>query len=151
MAYEVRTERVDARPLASVRSSAPRAQLGAEIRRLLDQVWPAIREQGVRPGQNVVVYHGVRDVALLIEAGVETLTAFADHGPVRRSATPDGEVATTTHLGDYSGMAPAYAALEEWCSANGRRPSAISWEVYGDWEEDPAKLRTDIYFLLTPR
>jgi hypothetical protein len=26
----------------------------------------------------------------------------------------------------------------------------VSWEVYGDWEDDPAKLRTDIYFLLRP-
>jgi hypothetical protein len=26
--------------------------------------------------------------------------------------------------------------------------AGTSWDVYGDWEEDPAKRRTDVYFLL---
>jgi effector-binding domain-containing protein len=59
-------------------------------------------------------------------------------------------VATTAHFGDYAKMAPAYAALEQWWTRNGRRPAGVSWEVYGDWDDDPAKVRTDIYFLLRP-
>jgi Metal binding domain of Ada len=34
--------------------------------------------------------------------------------------------------------------------AAGRQRAGTSWEVYGDWEEDPAKRRTDVYFLLEP-
>lgn len=45
-------------------------------------------------------------------------------------------------------MAPAYAALEQWCKDNGRRPAGVSWEVYGDWDDDPVRRRTDVYFLL---
>jgi hypothetical protein len=45
-------------------------------------------------------------------------------------------------------MAPAYAALEQWFRETGRRPAGVSWEVYGDWDDDPAKRRTDVYFLL---
>ena len=41
-------------------------------------------------------------------------------------------------------------ATEQWCSENGRRPAGVNWEVYGDWDDDPAKRRTDIYFLLEP-
>jgi effector-binding domain-containing protein len=59
-------------------------------------------------------------------------------------------VATTAHFGDYAQMAGAYAALEQWWTGNGRRPAGVSWEVYGDWDDDPAKVRTDIYFLLRP-
>jgi hypothetical protein len=45
-------------------------------------------------------------------------------------------------------MAGAYAALEQWCRDNGRRSAVVNWEVYGDWDDDPAKRRTDVYFLL---
>lgn len=70
---------------------------------------------------------------------------------MRRTATPAGEVATVAYFGDYAEMASGYAALDEWCAANGRRRAGVSWEVYGDWNDDPAKLRTDIYTLLVPR
>ena len=150
MEYEVRTERVDPGPLASIRGTALREQLGDEIRRLLGTVWSELREQGVRTGHSVVVYHGVDGLGLLIETGVQIFTAFTDRDDIRSSATPAGEIVTTAHFGEYSAMAPAYAALERWCRENGRRPSGVSWEVYGDWDEDPAKVRTDIVFLLAP-
>ena len=47
-------------------------------------------------------------------------------------------------------MDGAYAALTQWCADSKRRTAGVSWEVYGDWEDDPAKRRTDIYFLLQP-
>jgi effector-binding domain-containing protein len=71
-------------------------------------------------------------------------------GEIQPVSTPAGEVATTAHFGDYAQMAPAYDALEQWWTGSGRRPAGVSWEVYGDWDDDPAKVRTDIYFLLRP-
>jgi effector-binding domain-containing protein len=85
---------------------------------------------------------------MTIEAGVEILSAFDETELVRHSATPAGEAATTTHWGDYSQMRPAYQALEDWSRETGRTFAGVSWEVYGHWSDDPAKLRTDIYFLL---
>lgn len=146
--YEVRVERAAQRALASVRASVDRSRLGAEIIRLLNLVWPVLREQGVRTGHNVVVYHGGDTATLAVEAGVETFSDFEDRGEVRRSATPAGEIATTAHHGEYSEMQGAYQALERWCRDNGRRRSGVSWEVYGDWDDDPTKRRTDIVFLL---
>jgi effector-binding domain-containing protein len=148
MRYEVRTEQADPRALAAVRATTTPRQLSADIVRLLDLVWPVLREQGVRAGHNVVVYQGGPDGTLTIEAGVETLTEFSERGQVRPMSTPSGDVVTTSHYGEYSDMAPAYAALEQWISASGRRAAGVTWEVYGDWEDDPAKRRTDIYFLL---
>jgi effector-binding domain-containing protein len=148
--YEVRTEHVGPQPLASIRGTALQQQLGDEIRRLLGLVWAELREQRVRTGHSVVVYHGAENGRLLIEVGVQTFSAFTDRGDIRSSATPVGEIATTAHFGDYSAMAPAYEALGRWCRENGRRPSGVSWEVYGDWDDDPAKVRTDIVFLLAP-
>ncbi len=150
MMYEVRSEPAEARRLASIRSTTARRELGAEIIRLLDVIWPAVREQGVRTGHNVVVYHGAGRGVLAIEVGVETFTEFAERGAVGTGSTPEGEVATTAHFGEYSEMAGAYAALERWCVAHGRTPSGVSWEVYGDWEDDPTRRRTDIHVLLEP-
>jgi effector-binding domain-containing protein len=151
MGYAVRTEHADARTMAAIRSQTSQANLGSEIVRLLDVVWPVLREQGgARPDHNVVVYHGVTGGLLTIDVGVELLGSFVPHGDVRLAATPAGEVATTTHVGAYSDMGAAYSALDQWCSANERRPAGVNWEVYGDWEDDPAKLRTDVFFLLEP-
>lgn len=150
MTYEVRVERAESRPLAAVRGTATRQRLGTEIVRLLDLVWPVVREQGVRTGHNVVVYSGAHGDELTIDAGVEVFTDCTPLGPVRMVSTPAGEVAVATHLGDYAQMGGAYAALDRWCRATGRRRAGVQWEVYGDWDEDPARLRTDVYYLLEP-
>jgi effector-binding domain-containing protein len=148
MDYEVRVEEAAARPLAAVRGTASRANLGSTILRLLDEVWPVLRSQKVRTDHNVVLY---LDGVMTIEAGVEVSGEFQEVGEVRRSTTPAGEVATTTHFGEYSDLAGAYAALDGWCEATGRRKQGPSWEVYGDWEEDPRLRRTDVFYLLRAR
>ncbi len=148
MAYDVRAERADPRPLAAIRATTTHQQLSTDIIRLLDKVWPVLREQQVRTGHNVVIYHGRSGQGLTVDVGVEALTDFDSRDEIRRTSTPSGDVATTAHYGEYSEMALAYAALEQWCRDNGRRPAGVNWEVYGDWDDDPAKRRTDVYFLL---
>ncbi len=147
---QVRIERVDPRPLAAIRATTTRGRLGTDILRLLDIIWPVLREQRVRTGHNVVVYLGSEAGTLLVDVGVEALSEFAPRGEIRATSTPSGEVATTAHHGEYSALAPAYAALERTCRETGRRPTGISWEVYGDWDDDPARRRTDLFLLLEP-
>src|SRR5688572_6477550 len=144
MDYEVRVEDAQPRPLAVARGGASRAELGATILKLLDKVWPVLRGQQVPTGHNVVVYLGGLEH---LEAGVEVLGDFVDVGDVCHSHTPAGPAVGTTHWGEYTEMAGAYAALERWCAANRRRPTGTSWEVYGDWADDPQRRRTDIYLL----
>jgi effector-binding domain-containing protein len=147
---DVRGEWASPRVLAAISATTTPQGLGADIVRLLDVVWPVLREQGVRTDHNVVVYRGGAGGTLTVDVGVETLTSFEDRGEVRHVLTPSGEVATTAHFGEYSDMGRAYAALERWCADHSRSPAGVNWEVYGDWEEDPAKRRTDVYFLLEP-
>jgi effector-binding domain-containing protein len=145
---DVRSEWASPRVLAAISSTTTRQGLGADIVRHLDVVWPVLREQGVRTDHNVVVYRGGASGTLTVDVGVEVLSSFEDRGKVRHVLTPSGEVATTAHFGEYSDMGLAYAALERWCADHSRSPAGVNWEVYGDWEEDPAKRRTDVYFLL---
>jgi effector-binding domain-containing protein len=151
MAYAVTAGRAEPRPLAAVRARTTSGQLAGDIRRLLDMVWPVLREQGAQTGHNVVIYYNDSDDgSFAIEAGVETITDFTASGEVQRTATPAGEAAWTAHFGEYSQLAAAYTALTQWCITSGRKPAGVNWEVYGDWAEDPAQLRTDVFFLLAP-
>ena len=145
MDYEIRVEDVLPRQLAAARGAASRADLGRTILKLLDTVWPVLRGQHVPTGHNVVLYFGG---LAHIEAGVEVFGDFIDAGGVRHSQTPAGPAVTTTHWGEYSEMAGAYAAVARWCAAKGRQQTGTSWEVYGDWADDPQQRRTDIYLLL---
>jgi effector-binding domain-containing protein len=148
--YDVRTEWAGPRVLAAISAATAPQVLGADIVRLLNVVWPVLREQGVRTDHNIVVYRSGAGGTLTVDVGVEVLSSFEDRGPVRHVLTPSGEVATTAHFGEYSDMGRAYSALERWCADHGRSPAGVNWEIYGDWEEDPAKRRTDVYFLIEP-
>lgn len=150
MSYEVRIASEDPRSLAAVRATTTQPQLGTDIVRLLDLVWPVLREQGVRTDHNIVVYREARASELTVDVGVEVLSDFTPSGQVQPAATPAGEAITTAHYGEYTELAGAYAALERWCAKHQRQPSGVTWEVYGDWAEDPAERRTDVYFLLRP-
>ncbi len=145
MEYEIRVEDALPRQIAAVRGATSHTELPRTILKLLDTVWPVLRAQHVKTGHNVVTYFGG---LAHIEAGVEVFGDFVDVGDVRHSQTPAGPVVTTAHWGDYSEMAGAYAALQRWCAANGRQQTGTSWEVYGDWADDPRQRRTDIYLLL---
>jgi effector-binding domain-containing protein len=145
---EAHLEHVQPRQLAAIRATVPQAGLGAGIIAELDKIWPFLRTQGVRTGHNVVIYYGGEPQALQIAVGVQVPDGFAADGKIQLVATPSGEAATVAHFGDYAEMDGAYQALEQWCASNERARTGVSWEVYGDWEDDPAKRRTDIYFLL---
>jgi effector-binding domain-containing protein len=145
MAYEVRLEEVAPRQLAAARGVTSRAELGRTIIRLLDHVWPVLREQDVPREHNVVVY---LDGKMTIEAGVQVFGPFVETSDVHAFATPSGTAISTAHFGEYSECGAAYAALEQWLAVNARRRAATSWEVYGDWSDDPAQRRMDVYFLL---
>jgi predicted transcriptional regulator YdeE len=150
VAYRVLTEAAAPRHLAAASAVTAPARLSTDIIRLLDQVWPVLREQGVRTGHNVVIYRPGQGGEFVIDAGVEVPDGFTPRGEVRPVDTPAGEAAATTHFGDYAELSAAYGALEQWCAANSRRPAGTNWEVYGDWDDDPARRRTDVYFLLEP-
>lgn len=150
MPHDVHVEQASPRVLAAVRAVTTPQRLSTDLIQSLDQVWPLLREQGARTGHNVVIYYPGEGGEFTIEAGVEVFDGFEERGAVRRVTTPVGEAAVAAHYGEYSDMGGAYAALDQWCAANDRRLAGVNWEVYGDWDDDPANRRTDVYKLLSP-
>jgi effector-binding domain-containing protein len=139
------------RPVAGVRAVVARGQVGREFGRHLDQVYAATKAGAVSlDGQNIFIYRSATADQLTVDFCVGVKAPFAGAGTVMPLETPDGPAAMTTHRGDYRGLGDANAAILAWCRARGRACAGPSWEVYGHWHDDPAQLRTEVYYLLQP-
>jgi hypothetical protein len=66
-----------------------------------------------------------------------------------RYETPAGRVAHVAYQGPYDRMMEAHRAAQQAGLAEGGL-TGLSWEVYGDHDPDPARLRTDIYYQIGP-
>ena len=149
--YQVSLEHTVPRTIAAVRARLPVQRVKAVFRNYLDQVYAAGRTGAIKlDGQNVFIYQSVPDQpdSADVAFGVGTTAPFVVVGNVQPVEVPTGEVAMTTHWGDYSQLGAAHDAVVQWCRTHGRRLSGTSWEVYGHWTEDLTKLRTDVYYLL---
>jgi len=150
MSHSVQVTTVVEQTLAAARQRTTLARVSADIQRLLKAPWDFI---GMNPdlrrdGHNVAVYRN-EGAEVSVEVGVQVVRKFEPTDLVVCSRTPQGTVATTTHVGPYSELGAAHRAVQTWCKDNRRSLAGISWEIYGDWDDDPTKLRTDVLYLLT--
>lgn len=150
-AYDVVASQVAPRLVAGVRAQVARGQVGREFGRHLDLVYAAARTGAISlDGQNIFIYRECSDDLLTVDFCVGATASFSAVGTVVPMYTPGGLAAVTTHRGDYAGLGAANAAIAEWCRTHQRVRAGPSWEVYGHWDPDPAKLRTEVYYLLHP-
>jgi effector-binding domain-containing protein len=151
MADEIPVEvlTVDADPTAVRVGRVTRAELSATIGQYLGDVWAYIRnDSDLKPRHSIVLYRGDPGAGPAeIEIGVQVDRRFDGESAsgVRSSELPAGTVVRAIHRGPYDQMAPAYDAIARWAKEGGHQ-LGVSWEVYGDWDEDPAKLETEIVF-----
>jgi effector-binding domain-containing protein len=151
MAYTVTTRTVAAHPIAAVRRRVRIPEIARAWKPALDQVWAFLRRHpSLKAGHNVFVYHHPvdRDAPMGIDFGVQVTGAFDSEGEVVSAETPSGEVAVTLHVGPYDKLGAAHDAVHAWCASSGRTFGGSSWEIYGDWTDDPAKLETEVLYLL---
>ena len=146
MAYQVHVQRLAPQITAVIRCRARQSELSTVIPQACGEVWNFIRSsQFPSAGRHIALY---LDGVMNIEVGAEMPEPFVGNGRIVCSSTPAGLVATTTHVGPYNRLGEAHAAVQQWCAAEGRELAGPSWEIYGHWTDDPAKLRTDVYWLL---
>jgi effector-binding domain-containing protein len=152
MGTNVSVEAVLPRILAAVRRRVAIGEIGAAWRPALDQVWAFLRTQrDLRTdGHNIFVYHHPdrRSDPMDVDFGVEVVREFAPSGEVKPAKTPTGTVASATHIGPYDKLGQTHDAIHAWAAAHHREFAGTSWEIYGDWSDDPAKLETSILYLL---
>ena len=153
MKYQVVTRTVSSQTLAAVRRHVRIGNVGRAWKPALDLVWEFLRRhEGLRTdGHNCFLYHHPAhgEAAMVVDFGVQVIRPFQDAGEVVCTETPAGEVAMTTHIGSYGKLAAAHEAINSWRAATGRAFGACSWEIYGDWNDDEAKLETQVVYLLS--
>jgi len=152
MSVEVSIQTVSPRLLAAVRRQVRIGQIGNVWRPALDQVWEFLRRNpGLREeGHNIFLYHhpASRQEPMDVDFGVEVTRAFERSGEVAPTEVPAGKVATALHIGPYERLGDTHQAIHRWAEANKLTFADKSWEIYGDWSDDPAKLETRIEYLL---
>jgi effector-binding domain-containing protein len=147
MPYDVRIEQLPPCPTAVVRLRARQDELSRVVPDACGEVWRVLGASGVaKGGRHVAVY---LDCEINLEVGALVDRPFSSDGPVVCSSTPAGSAATVAHFGPYDRLGEAHRALTDWCAAHGYSLAGPSWEVYGHWDDDPSRLRTDIYYLIT--
>jgi effector-binding domain-containing protein len=153
MNYKVVTKNVSAQPLAAVRRRVGIGEVGRAWKPALDLVWEFLgRHEGLRTdGHNCFLYHhpAPGETVLAVDFGVQVIGSFREEGDVVFKETPAGHVAMTTHIGSYDKLTAAHQAIHSWRAARGRVFAGCSWEVYGDWTDDEAKLETQVVYLLS--
>lgn len=144
--YDIQICEVTRQTTAVIRDHARQSDLTVVVPRLCGEVWEFMRSSGLpRPGHNLALY---LDGEINLEVGVEMAEPFTGNERVICSSTPDGKVATTAHIGPYNRLGEAHAAIQNYCAAHGHQLAGPSWEVYGHWTDNPAELRTDVFYVL---
>jgi effector-binding domain-containing protein len=146
MSYQVTIADVAARPTAVVQATTTWTEFPTLWKVLLDEVWACLHACGIRSGcRNVMLY---RDDVPHVEVGVELRQPCALTGRVVASVLPAGQVAFAVHRGPYAGLGAAHQAVLEWCARHSHRTAGPRWEIYGPHDDDPAKVWTEVYYLL---
>jgi hypothetical protein len=155
--YEITVADAPPTPVVVAMGSPPSPDaLPDTILRLSRAAYAALDGVDVGPlGCNVVLYEdGVPDIQVGVAVGftaafVPIAVAVADDGPpVGASVLPAGVGCWTLHVGPYHELGPAHGAVRRWCAANGHELAGPHWEIYRDWNDDPAKLETEVWYLL---
>lgn len=135
---------------AVVRGRVPRTELPRFIPAACGEVWSFARSAELpRPGRHIALY---LDDQGTVEVGVEVKEPFAGTERIHCSRIPGGRTVTAAHFGPYPSLGATHLAIQQWCGRNNLQLAGIAWEIYGHWEEswntDPAKIRTNIFYLL---
>ena len=143
----VKLEELPGTRVAVVRRRVPAAMLSRVVPECCGLVWNALRAQQIKPGRNVAIYW---DGEIRLEVGAEIDVPFREEEGLVSSATPAGSTAIATHFGPYDQLGSTHRAIVEWCRAHGHRLAGPSWEIYGhwvdEWNTDPTKIRTDVFY-----
>ncbi len=149
MDYQVEITEVTQQLIAAARQRTTFKMVSHEIRQLLDAPWSFIRKNpGLRAGGHNVAIYWDKTGAGSIEVGIQIIKPFEETESVVCSFIPAGRAATTAHFGDYSKLGAAHDAVLKWCKENNHQLAGPFWEVYGDWSDNPAEVRTDVFYLL---
>jgi effector-binding domain-containing protein len=145
---------LEAVPVAAVRSIVATDDIPDFMADALGLVAEALRDAGIAPtGPPFARYFSLTDDGLDVAAGLPVGGPFLGAGVVRPAELPAGPAAVATHVGPFSGLEAAWAALRSRITELGRTAGEDPWEVYfvGPGSGvDEASWRTELVWPLQP-
>jgi hypothetical protein len=149
MTYSVSLDTVLEQPIAAAKQRTSFSKISNEIGSLLALPWVFVSEHPALRNDcfNVAIYWDDTGDGV-IEVGVQVAGWFEATDDLVNSSTPSGTVARTAHYGPFWELGAAHEAVRTWCRENGHEIALPFWEIYGHWNDDPEKLRTDVVYLI---
>jgi len=128
-----------------IRSKVTMDDIGDAITSSFPEVFARLERAGVEPAGPPFVRYNVIDMErqLEIEVGIPVESPIPDNGRVVAGILPAGRYATLTHIGDYSGLVAANAALQKWAADNRLRFAMEETPNPENWETDVSYLLAD--------
>jgi effector-binding domain-containing protein len=153
MPADVSIQTVPARTIAAVRRQVRIPEIARAWKPALDQVWAFLKQNpGLHTGgHNIFLYHHPANMEspMDVDFGVEVTRLFSPSREVFSTETPAGTVAIALHIGPYDRLGETHGAIHAWAAKNRITFAGKSWEIYGDWTDDIAKLETQVVYLLS--
>jgi effector-binding domain-containing protein len=107
----------------------------------MDETWAIVREHSIsNEGMNHVVYTGGQQVF----AGVQIEGSWEPSWGLEQVDLVLPRYLYYRHVGTYDLLGEAYSQIDEAIDAKGLERTGLSLEIYGHWDDNPAKLVTEI-------
>ncbi len=137
-----------ARLIATIHLTIPRAEIRTVIGPGLGEVRAAIAAQGVAAAGPWFTHHLKMDPHTFdFEIGVPVATPIFASGRVNPGHWPAMKVAQAIYHGPYEGLGAAWGELQAWIAANGHTSAPDLWECYVAGPEssaDPSMWHTEL-------
>lgn len=123
------------------------ADVGSSIRRTFDRLYaPDAMAPG--HGHNFILYQNESREGAKLLIGVLDRVPGGRDPDVKAVHVPGGRMITAPHWGDYASMPATYGRIHDEMKSRCLRRAPMSLEIYGDWDDDPAKVKTDLHIYL---
>ena len=137
--------------------------LSTAVDSTFSELFPWLASQGIPPAGPPFIRYLVIDMAgvMRIEMGVPVAAPITASGRIQPGTLPAGRYAVLRHTGRYDGLVASNAALQRWAQEHAIEfdtwdtPQGSAWrsrvEHYltdPSQESDPAKLETDVAYLI---
>ena len=151
--YDVTFAHEPGRQLAVVRYDARPEDIGRKAGEAFGAVAGYLARIGVAVTGPAVTCYDMGDDVFHVASGFVVEGPFEPGEGVEPFQLPEGEVATTTHIGPYDQLGKAYDAVRESARAQGRdvEDAGMMWEEYWSGPEaPPEETRTVVFWPVKP-
>jgi effector-binding domain-containing protein len=150
MAHEIDVVREPHRLTGESHFEGKPEEFPPKFQQVFGQVASYLGSRGIAfEGPAFALYEPQPDGSFKVRAGFCVPREFASSDTVVCGELPEGEAATTMHVGSYESLHEAYEDVQRWAAESGRGLGAAMWEEYLDGPEvPPEKTRTRVVWPL---